>query len=88
VGGDRQLVFESIRKGALDLAEKPALLDREAQARLRHTVRRLASVPVVRHVAGKLNERPKVVPRPSMAPPSGTGSLVIGIGSSAEDRSR
>lgn len=83
LGKDRQVVFESIRKGALDLAEKPALLDRSAQGRLRDTVRRLATVPVVRHVAGKLNERPKTLPRPSILPPSGASSLVVGIGSSA-----
>ncbi len=83
VGPDRQIVFEAIRKGALDLAEKPALLDLSAQSQLRSTVRRLATVPVVRHVAGKLNERPKVIPRPSIFPPIGNSPLVIGIGSSA-----
>ena len=83
VGPDRQIVFEAIRKGALDLAEKPALLDLSAQSQLRSTVRRLATVPVVRHVAGKLNERPKTFPQPSIFPPVGSSSLVIGIGSSA-----
>jgi len=83
VGPDRQIVFEAIRKGALDLAEKPALLDLSAQSQLRSTVRRLATVPVVRHVAGKLNERPKSIPKPSIFPPLGNHSLVIGIGSSA-----
>lgn len=83
LGAGRQVVFESIRKGALDLAEKPALLDRDAQDRLRNTVRRLSTVPVVRHVAGKLNDRPHVVPRPSIVPPPGASSLVVGIGSSA-----
>ncbi len=83
LGPERQRAFESIRRGALDLAEKPSLFDTAAQARLRQTVRRLATVPVVRHVSGKLNARPLTVPSPSILPPKGETALVVGIGSSA-----
>lgn len=86
LGPDRSAVFESIRRGALDLAEKPAGQDRSAQGELRAAVRRLARVPVVRHVAGKLNHRPPSFPEPSCLPPpavDGADTLVMGIGSSA-----
>lgn len=83
LGPGRELVFESIRKGALDLAEKPALFDRDAQTRLRATVRRLATVPVVRHVAGKLRTDRASLLRSSYAPPPMAGVPIVGIGSSA-----
>ncbi len=83
LGATRQVVFESIRKGALDLAEKPSLFDRDAQSRLRATVRRLATVPVVRHVAGRLRAPAAPPVRASVAPPSHPGMPVVGIGSSA-----
>lgn len=86
VGIERQAVFESIRRGALDLAEKPGGADRLAQQELRAAVRRLATIPVVRHVAGKLGRRPDVVPSPSIFPPQNPRSrapLVVGVASSA-----
>lgn len=86
VGVERQAVFESIRRGALDLAEKPGGTDRLAQQELRAAVRRLAMIPVVRHVAGKLGRRPDVVPSPSIFPPPNPRSrapLVVGVASSA-----
>jgi chemotaxis response regulator CheB len=82
----RSAVFESIRRGALDLAEKPSGSDTAAQQELRAAVRRLARVPVVRHVAGKLNHRPATIPLPSRFPPAIKGDaspLVVGIASSA-----
>lgn len=91
VGPDRAIVFESIRRGALDLAEKPSIRDEEAQLHLRQTVRRLATLPVVRHVAGKLHATrkgpPSLAPSPSLR---STGQAlanpvrsVVGIGASA-----
>src|SRR5690606_22179426 len=68
IGALREAVFESIRRGALDLAEKPGGTDAAAQRELRTKVRRLATIPVVRHVAGKLGTRPAVVPSPSIFP--------------------
>ncbi len=47
-------MFESIRRGALDLADKPEHDDVAAEARLRSLVRELSQVPVVRHVKGTL----------------------------------
>lgn len=44
------LVYEAVRRGALDLAQKPALGDDGAAALLRAKVRHLARVPVVRHL--------------------------------------
>lgn len=78
-------VFESIRRGALELAAKPTGGDKNAEANLRSKVRQLAAIPVVRHVAGKLG-RPRV--RKSNAPPPhpsrfGHSVPVIGIGASA-----
>jgi two-component system, chemotaxis family, protein-glutamate methylesterase/glutaminase len=86
IGATREAVFESIRRGALDLAEKPGGTDAPAQRELRAAVRRLATIPVVRHVAGKLAKRPDVVPSPSIFPPPGLrpgAPLVVGVASSA-----
>lgn len=86
-GVRRAAVFESIRRGALDLAEKPLRSDRAAEARLRALVRELCTIPVVRHVAGRFGARDKPVvaaassPRPPGVP--APGPLVIGIGASA-----
>lgn len=87
LGEGKAVVFESIRRGALELAEKPSALDPPAQKRLRETVRRLATIPVVRHVAGRLQQRPeRIPPAPrSVRPPhpATIGPLIIGIASSA-----
>lgn len=86
VGEGSEFVFEAIRRGALALAEKPSGTDARAQQELRQAVKHLSSLPVVRHVAGKLAVRPPVVPPPSILPPPRTGSsapLVVGVGSSA-----
>lgn len=53
-------VFDAIRRGALDLAEKPRRGDRGAEERLRRCIRTLAHIPVVRHVAGN---QPAILPR-------------------------
>jgi two-component system chemotaxis response regulator CheB len=45
------LAFEAVRRGALDLIAKPES-DKESQ-QMRALVRRLAAVPVVRHIAGR-----------------------------------
>jgi two-component system chemotaxis response regulator CheB len=63
-GVRRQAVFEAVRRGALDLAEKPAHGDDKAEARLRAMVRELARVRVVRHVAGRLTRRDGAPGRP------------------------
>ncbi len=86
VGSESEFVFESIRRGALALAEKPGGADERAQDELRRAVRRLSTLPVVRHVAGKLGARPSVVLPPSILPPAPSSSqtpLVVGVGSSA-----
>lgn len=96
-GVRRAAVFESIRRGALDLAEKPAAIDQVAAARLRQIVVQLASVPVVRHVAGKRAPAPParplaqtwpavLTPAPAVrvvAPNAAPAHTVIGIGASA-----
>jgi two-component system, chemotaxis family, protein-glutamate methylesterase/glutaminase len=48
----QKAVFESIRRGALDLCEKPQRADPAAEKRLYELVRELSFVPVVRHMAG------------------------------------
>lgn len=51
VSGD--LSFEALRRGALDLVHKPVLVGNSVEGKLlRERVRFLASIPVVRHVAG------------------------------------
>ncbi|HEY6079394.1 MAG TPA: chemotaxis protein CheB [Polyangiaceae bacterium] len=86
-GVRRQAVFEAVRRGALDLAEKPALGDEKAETRLRAMVRELARVRVVRHVAGRLNRRDGAPGLPTPippCPPDGSNSpLVVGVAASA-----
>jgi len=86
-GVRRQAVFEAIRRGALDLAEKPAHGDSKAEAKLRKSVRELARVRVVRHVAGKLSRRDGAPGLPTPIPPrplDGSNSpLVVGVAASA-----
>jgi two-component system chemotaxis response regulator CheB len=86
-GVRRQAVFEAIRRGALDLAEKPLQGDRKAEARLCAMVRELARVRVVRHVAGKLSRRDGGPGLPTPIPPrplDGSNSpLLVGVAASA-----
>lgn len=86
-GVRRQAVFEAVRRGALDLAEKPLNGDTKAEARLRAMVRELARVRVVRHVAGKLSRRDGAPGLPTPIPPlplDGSSSpLVVGVAASA-----
>jgi two-component system, chemotaxis family, protein-glutamate methylesterase/glutaminase len=76
-------VFESIRRGALELATKPTNGDTRAEANLRQHVKRLSTVPVVRHVAGNLM-RPSAITQLKPAAASTAGSQrVVGVGASA-----
>jgi two-component system chemotaxis response regulator CheB len=81
----QKAAFESIRRGALDLAEKPELGDSSAEARLRSRVRELSQLPVVRHVAGTLGTARALGggPQGALSLPI-TGSVpIVGIGASA-----
>jgi two-component system chemotaxis response regulator CheB len=92
---EQNLAFEAVRRGALDLVEKPGLDDDRAAQRLRSFVRRFADVHVVRHVAGNraaAGFEPRAVPKPGAslgAPPKwpsgprGPSLAVVGIGASA-----
>ena len=86
-GVRRQAVFEAIRRGALDLAEKPLHGDTKAEERLRAMVRELSRVRVVRHVAGKLSRKDGAPGLPTPIPPrplDGSSSpLVVGVAASA-----
>jgi len=86
-GVRRQAVFEAVRRGALDLAEKPLNGDNVAEARLRAMVRELSRVRVVRHVAGKLSRRDGAPGLPTPVPPrplDGSNSpLLVGVAASA-----
>jgi two-component system chemotaxis response regulator CheB len=67
------LVFEAVRRGALDVWEKPRSLDPEGNAPLRAHLRRLARVSVVRHIAASparlaLSPARALAPRPASAP--------------------
>jgi two-component system chemotaxis response regulator CheB len=77
------VVFDAIRRGALDLAEKPALTDKRAQAELRARIRQLSTVPVIRHV-GAAAPAPKVLPLPTDAARAPSGPIhIVGIAASA-----
>ena len=81
----REAVFEAIRRGALDLVEKPAMGALDAERELRTRVKLLAQVPVVRHVAGR---RARAEPRlRSVAPAAPVSPAVrmpvVGIAASA-----
>lgn len=87
--GSSAAAFEAIRRGALQLAEKPPPGQSAAGNELRAQVRLLSKVPVVRHVAGS---RDKLAPRaPAIAPTSRTPTYVapsatppwIGVAASA-----
>ncbi|MFW5925418.1 MAG: chemotaxis protein CheB [Myxococcota bacterium] len=66
-GSNAEGVFEAQRRGALDLARKPADDDAHAAADLRASVRRLAGVRVVRHMRRRA---PSPVPPPPTAGPA------------------
>jgi two-component system chemotaxis response regulator CheB len=90
-GRHRDVVFEAIRRGALDLAEKPAHNDPRSQALLRVKVRQLAAIPVIRHVAAApLVQAPKppvvaATPAPKKATEAHTFATtkVVGVAASA-----
>ena len=46
------VALEAIRRGALDLIEKPSINDQEAGVKLRSLVRTFANVHVIKHIAG------------------------------------
>lgn len=76
------LAFEAVRRGALDLIPKPTS-DKES-LEMRTLVRRLAAVPVIRHVAGRSTaslERP--TPVGGIPLRKATGVSVVGIAASA-----
>jgi two-component system chemotaxis response regulator CheB len=81
---NQKAVFESIRRGALDLAEKPEFGDVNAEARLRSRVRELSQVPVVRHMAprGSARSSGSGPQRPSL-PVAPGGVPIVSIGASA-----
>ena len=81
----QKAVFESIRRGALDLAEKPEHGDASAEARLRSRVRELSQVPVVRHMAGTLGASRNwgFGARRSSRPPAPGSVPILAIGASA-----
>ena len=68
--------FEAVRRGALDLLIKPSADDEDAIRSLRALVRRLATVPVVRHIDSNrpeaMNVRPPrpLEPVPAAPPPA------------------
>ena len=76
---DDDVVFEATRRGALEVARKPATGDLAAERALRASVRLLARVKVVRHAAHDTarDKRAIVPPRPTSA------IDVIGVAASA-----
>lgn len=59
LGPGSELPFEAIRLGALDLVAKPSVAPgSDGGAELRGRLRRIASVPVVRHIGARRREAP------------------------------
>jgi two-component system, chemotaxis family, protein-glutamate methylesterase/glutaminase len=86
--GSSAAAFEAIRRGALQLAEKPPPGPCAAAIELRAQVRLLAKVPVVRHVAGSRDKGARAVAAPPTARTVAQVSLasmppLIGIAASA-----
>jgi two-component system chemotaxis response regulator CheB len=77
------LVFEALRRGALEVLEKSVVNDRPGF--LRGLVVELAKVPVVLHPRARARAaRPAAAAVPALGPPSpGAGLRVIGVGASA-----
>src|SRR6266540_945681 len=83
--------FEAIRRGALQLAEKPMLGSGSSARELRAQVRLLARVPVVRHVAGSRDKplrHPTAaavvpLPRDTVQTSAGRAPLLVGVAASA-----
>lgn len=84
-GPEASIVFEAIRRGALDVARKPADGDATGARKLRDLARLLATVPVVRHLSAA--DRPagsSQPPRPESRPPASSRRMrAVGIGASA-----
>ena len=90
---DGSVVFEAVRRGALDVAEKPLRGAPKAESELRAKIRRLAGVPVVRRQAEGMRVRPgsplptrAQQPVPSVVPRRdwvGPAPRVVGIAASA-----
>lgn len=81
-GASREGVFEAVRRGALDVARKPAVDDGPAAHALRRRVRELSRVPVVRHLRPRART---TVPPPAARPvdPERRRVSVVGMVSSA-----
>jgi len=77
---DQTLPFEAIRRGALEVALKPAG-PADAVA-LRAAVRRVAGIPVIPHVAALRVARPPLLVTPPVRP-NPQAPRIIGIGASA-----
>jgi two-component system chemotaxis response regulator CheB len=82
IGVDGHLVFEAVNRGALDVAEKPGAEDESAAAHLRTQARRLAGLPVVRHIRG-LRETPLAVVPARGATLARRHCRIVGIAASA-----
>ena len=81
------ILFEAVRRGALDLMAKPRV-DRADEARtLRTLVRQLARIPVMRHIAGRRFKPPSSPPGPASpltAMPANAGDVpIVGLAASA-----
>lgn len=91
-GPNSDLVFQALRRGALEVAEKPAGNQGRAAGLLRESVRLLSRVSVVKHIAGSKLSAGAAVASPSRSPKPQTAGpqlsaqrriRVIGIGASA-----
>jgi two-component system chemotaxis response regulator CheB len=78
------IVSEAVRRGALDLVAKPQGHHPEEADTLRAVVRRLARVPVMRHLAGGRARRPSFHPVPtSLAYAGRWDAPIMGVVASA-----
>jgi two-component system, chemotaxis family, protein-glutamate methylesterase/glutaminase len=84
--GGSKIVFEAVRRGALELLEKRSVSFEDAGGKaLRNLVRSLARVRVVRLItpqAAKFAPAPSI-PKGQLAPPPSAGVRVVAVGASA-----
>jgi two-component system, chemotaxis family, protein-glutamate methylesterase/glutaminase len=80
---DASLAFEAVRRGALDLLPKPSARDEDAIRALRAQLRRLASVPVVRHIEARRHTAPAASARAPAPASTVVEPMMIGIAASA-----
>lgn len=81
LGPESDIGFRAIQLGALDFMAKPPITDAASTALLREHVRRLAKIPVFRHVEGQSQNDRQTAPPPEVPSSNRGGYGIIAIAS-------